>query len=183
MYSDTVFDTVCGYGGKRGYGRNGGPQAVTINAAELTGIADRVGSIEVGKDADIAIYDGHPFDIRSKVSTTIINGKVVYERRNMKEIRTCSQEDTIEFGKKLGVLLKKGDIVCITGDLGTGKTVLTNGIASALGIDEYITSPTFTIVTNTKKETYPFTTLMFTGFPTRKKCLKSDLRNISTVTG
>jgi len=49
----------------------------------------------------------------------------------MKEIRTCSQEDTIEFGKKLGVLLKKGDIVCITGDLGTGKTVLTNGIASA----------------------------------------------------
>lgn len=56
-------------------------RAVTINAAELTGIADRVGSIEVGKDADIAIYDGHPFDIRSKVSTTIINGKVVYERK------------------------------------------------------------------------------------------------------
>jgi len=76
----------------------------------------------------------------------------------MKEIRTCSQEDTIEFGKKLGVLLKKGDIVCITGDLGTGKTVLTNGIASALGIDEYITSPTFTIVNEYEKETYPFTT-------------------------
>ncbi|ABN52997.1 MAG TPA: tRNA (adenosine(37)-N6)-threonylcarbamoyltransferase complex ATPase subunit type 1 TsaE [Hungateiclostridium thermocellum] len=69
----------------------------------------------------------------------------------MKEIRTCSQEDTIEFGKKLGVLLKKGDIVCITGDLGTGKTVLTNGIASALGIDEYITSPTFTIVNEYEK--------------------------------
>lgn len=55
-------------------------KAITINAAELTGIDDRVGSIEVGKDADIAIYDGHPFDIKSKVSTTIINGRVIYER-------------------------------------------------------------------------------------------------------
>jgi len=183
MYSDTVFDTVCGYGGKRGYGRNGGLRAVTINAAELTGIADRVGSIEVGKDADIAIYDGHPFDIRSKVSTTLLTERLFTRGRNMKEIRTCSQEDTIEFGKKLGVLLKKGDIVCITGDLGTGKTVLTNGIASALGIDEYITSPTFTIVNEYEKGDISFTTLMFTGFPTRKKCLKSDLRNISTVTG
>jgi len=100
----------------------------------------------------------------------------------MKEIRTCSQEDTIEFGKKLGVLLKKGDIVCITGDLGTGKTVLTNGIASALGIDEYITSPTLPLLTNTKKETYPFTTLMFTGFRPGEM-FEIDLRNISTVTG
>ncbi|GAE89818.1 tRNA (adenosine(37)-N6)-threonylcarbamoyltransferase complex ATPase subunit type 1 TsaE [Acetivibrio straminisolvens] len=70
----------------------------------------------------------------------------------MKEIKTYSQQDTIEFGKKLGMLLKKGDVVCITGDLGTGKTVLTNGIAWALGIDEYITSPTFTIVNEYDRE-------------------------------
>lgn len=70
----------------------------------------------------------------------------------MKEIKTNSQESTIEVGKKLGALLKKGDIVCITGDLGTGKTVLTNGIAWALGIHEYITSPTFTIVNEYEKE-------------------------------
>ncbi|HPD01723.1 MAG TPA: amidohydrolase [Acetivibrio sp.] len=55
-------------------------KAITINAAEITGIDDRVGSIEPGKDADIAIFDGHPFEIRSKVVNTIINGKVVYER-------------------------------------------------------------------------------------------------------
>ncbi|HOM01493.1 MAG TPA: amidohydrolase [Acetivibrio sp.] len=55
-------------------------KAITINAAQLTGIDDRVGSIEAGKDADIAIYDGHPFDIKTRVCTTIINGKVVYER-------------------------------------------------------------------------------------------------------
>lgn len=57
-------------------------KAITINAAQLTGIADRVGSIEVGKDADIAVYDGHPFDIKSKVAITIISGRVVYERNN-----------------------------------------------------------------------------------------------------
>ncbi|HHV28032.1 tRNA (adenosine(37)-N6)-threonylcarbamoyltransferase complex ATPase subunit type 1 TsaE [Acetivibrio mesophilus] len=70
----------------------------------------------------------------------------------MKEIKTYSQEDTVEFGKKLGMLLKQGDIVCINGDLGTGKTVLTNGIAWALGINEYITSPTFTIVNEYERE-------------------------------
>ena len=36
-------------------------KAITINAAEIIGIADRVGSLEPGKDADIVIYDGHPF--------------------------------------------------------------------------------------------------------------------------
>ncbi|PQQ68294.1 tRNA (adenosine(37)-N6)-threonylcarbamoyltransferase complex ATPase subunit type 1 TsaE [Acetivibrio saccincola] len=64
----------------------------------------------------------------------------------MKEFKTFSQEETIEIGKALGRLLNTGDIVCINGDLGTGKTVFTNGIAKSLGIKEHITSPTFTIV-------------------------------------
>jgi|LSQX01.1.fsa_nt_gb imidazolonepropionase-like amidohydrolase len=55
-------------------------KAITINAAELTGIADRVGSIESGKDADIVIFDGHPFELKSRVVTTIVNGKVAFER-------------------------------------------------------------------------------------------------------
>jgi len=55
-------------------------KAITINAAELTGIDDRVGSIEPGKDADIVIFDGHPFELKTRVVNTIINGKVVYER-------------------------------------------------------------------------------------------------------
>lgn len=54
-------------------------KAITINPAEILGIDDRVGSIEVGKDADIVIFDGHPLrDIQCKVVTTIIDGKVVY---------------------------------------------------------------------------------------------------------
>lgn len=55
-------------------------KAITINAAEITGIADRVGSIEIGKDADFVILDGHPFDLKSRVLYTIINGIVVYKR-------------------------------------------------------------------------------------------------------
>lgn len=71
----------------------------------------------------------------------------------MKEIRTFSREETVQVGCSLGSLLKKGDIVCITGDLGTGKTVLVNGIAQALGISEHITSPTFTIVNEYEADT------------------------------
>lgn len=52
-------------------------KAITINAAEISGISDRVGSIEVGKDADISIFDGHPLDLKSKVIYVIIDGKVV----------------------------------------------------------------------------------------------------------
>jgi len=56
-------------------------KAITINAAKATGIDDRVGSIEEGKDADIAIFDGHPFEFRTHVVTTIINGKIVYQKQ------------------------------------------------------------------------------------------------------
>ncbi|MDU5109591.1 MAG: tRNA (adenosine(37)-N6)-threonylcarbamoyltransferase complex ATPase subunit type 1 TsaE [Clostridium sp.] len=55
-------------------------------------------------------------------------------------------EETTELGFSIGKLLNSGDIVCLTGDLGTGKTHITKGIAKGLGIDDHITSPTFTIV-------------------------------------
>lgn len=56
-------------------------KAITINAAELTEIDKRVGSLEVGKDADVIIMDGHPLELRTRVVTTIISGQVVYERK------------------------------------------------------------------------------------------------------
>ena len=56
-------------------------KAITINPAEIVGISDRVGSLEVGKDADIVIFDGNPLkDIDCKTFATIIDGKVVYRR-------------------------------------------------------------------------------------------------------
>lgn len=70
----------------------------------------------------------------------------------MKHIKTSSQDETMQVGRALGEILAKGDVVLLSGDLGTGKTAFTNGIASALGIEEYITSPTFTIVNEYKAE-------------------------------
>jgi len=57
-----------------------------------------------------------------------------------------SPEDTLEFGSRLGRLLKPGDIVCLEGQLGAGKTVLTRGIARGLEIDSDVTSPTYTLI-------------------------------------
>lgn len=57
-----------------------------------------------------------------------------------------SVEKTIELGEKIGALVNSGDIICLTGDLGTGKTHFVKGLAKGLGISDYITSPTFTIV-------------------------------------
>lgn len=53
-------------------------KAITVNAAQITGIGGRVGSLEKGKDADIAIFDGPPLDIRSHCVMTLINGNIVY---------------------------------------------------------------------------------------------------------
>lgn len=56
-------------------------KAITINAAEIIGTADRVGSLEKGKDADVIILSGHPFDWQTVVEKTIIDGEIVYERK------------------------------------------------------------------------------------------------------
>ncbi len=56
-------------------------KAITINAAEITGISDRVGSIEKGKDADIVIFNGNPLELKTTVQKTIISGVVIYERK------------------------------------------------------------------------------------------------------
>ena len=62
------------------------------------------------------------------------------------EIETYSQEETMDFAKKMAEKLEAGSIVCLDGDLGVGKTVFAKGFALGLGITEPITSPTFTIV-------------------------------------
>ena len=55
-------------------------KAITYWAAEMLGIGHRVGSLEEGKDADIIILDGNPFDYRTYVDYTIINGKILYDK-------------------------------------------------------------------------------------------------------
>lgn len=63
-----------------GLSRRDALAAITIDAARILGIDDRVGSIAAGKDADLALYDGDPFEYSSHCIGTIINGKVVNEK-------------------------------------------------------------------------------------------------------
>ena len=53
-------------------------KAITINPAEILGVADRVGSIEKGKDADLRILDGDPLELRTRVEMVLIDGEIVY---------------------------------------------------------------------------------------------------------
>ena len=61
-------------------------------------------------------------------------------------IESLREQDTYELGKRLGEDCKPGDIVLLNGDLGVGKTVFTKGFGKGLGIEEPISSPTFTIM-------------------------------------
>ena len=61
-------------------------------------------------------------------------------------IETNTPKETFEFGKRLGESANAGQVYTLIGDLGVGKTVFTQGLAKGLGIDEPISSPTFTIV-------------------------------------
>lgn len=60
--------------------------------------------------------------------------------------RSNSASDTSAFGEAVGRACKKGDIYCLTGELGAGKTVFAKGFAAGLGVDVHITSPTFTLL-------------------------------------
>ena len=57
-----------------------------------------------------------------------------------------SAEEMFALGKKMGMLLKGGEVICLRGELGAGKTVFVQGVGEALGILENITSPTFTLM-------------------------------------
>jgi tRNA threonylcarbamoyladenosine biosynthesis protein TsaE len=57
-----------------------------------------------------------------------------------------SEEQTRRLGSQLGKLLQRGDVICLAGELGTGKTCFAQGIGQGLGIEEPITSPSFTFV-------------------------------------
>jgi tRNA threonylcarbamoyladenosine biosynthesis protein TsaE len=61
-------------------------------------------------------------------------------------LETADEAATRAFGERLGRLLAPGDVVCLAGELGAGKTMLAQGIAAGLGVDEPVSSPTFALV-------------------------------------
>lgn len=84
IHMDTTGSTVllpvfAGLAVKHGMAEEDALKAITITAAEISGIADRVGSLEPGKDADVIVLSGHPFDLLSRVEHVIINGQVVHQ--------------------------------------------------------------------------------------------------------
>ena len=72
------------------------------------------------------------------VNNIFLGANMIYE--------TMSPKETFELGKKIGLEAKAGEIICLDGDLGVGKTVFTQGFAKGLGNDEAVNSPTFTII-------------------------------------
>lgn len=77
--SKIQFLPICaGLAVKEGMSMEDGFKSVTINAAKICGVDDRIGSLAVGKDGDIAIFDGNPMEVFTKTLCTIIEGKIVY---------------------------------------------------------------------------------------------------------
>ena len=72
------------------------------------------------------------------------------------KIETFSAEETYKIGEQMGRKAKAGDVICLIGDLGVGKTVFTQGFAAGLGITEPVSSPTFTIVQTYDEGRIPF---------------------------
>ena len=72
------------------------------------------------------------------------------------KIETFSAEETYKIGEQMGREAKAGDVLCLVGDLGVGKTVFTQGFAAGLGITEPVSSPTFTIVQTYDEGRMPF---------------------------
>lgn len=62
------------------------------------------------------------------------------------EYNSFSPKDTFDIAKRLGECAKAGDVLCLNGDLGVGKTLFSQGFAKGLGVEESVNSPTFTIV-------------------------------------
>lgn len=71
-------------------------------------------------------------------------------------IDSYSAEDTCRLGYQLGANANRGEIYCLSGDLGVGKTVFTQGFARGLGIEEAVNSPTFTIIQQYEGKDMPF---------------------------
>lgn len=75
---------------------------------------------------------------------------------NMIVYESNSKEETYNLGSKMAEDAKPGQVICLTGDLGVGKTVFTQGFAHGLGVTDYVDSPTFTIVKEYHDGRMPF---------------------------
>ena len=117
---------IAGYAVNQGLSPETAIAAITITPAEILGVAERVGSIEKGKDADLVILTGEPFNLESVVDRTFINGKVVYTRPAEESKKPAPEEQitAIRAGKIFtatrgqindGLILIKGSKIAYVG--------------------------------------------------------------------
>jgi imidazolonepropionase-like amidohydrolase len=76
-------------------------KTITWNAAWQLGVQDRVGSIEVGKDADLAIWNDHPFSVFSNVETTLIDGEIFFDKQRDLAMRQAKERERAELERAL----------------------------------------------------------------------------------
>ncbi len=118
---------IAGYAVSQGLSPEEALKAITIAPAEILGIADRVGSIETGKDADLVILTGEPFKIQSVVDKTLINGRIVYAGTAVEtEKQTIEQSQIAIHARRIftgsrgqinnGLILIKGSKITYVGD-------------------------------------------------------------------
>jgi imidazolonepropionase-like amidohydrolase len=81
---------------------------ITLNPAKLMGIADKVGSIKVGKDADLVLWSGHPLSVYSKPVTTFIEGVVYFDIREHEKAEAKLLRDKKELIKKMNKEIEEG---------------------------------------------------------------------------
>lgn len=86
----------------------------------------------------------------------LVHTDVKNKRNENMIIESLKAEDTYALGLELGMKAASGEVYCLYGDLGVGKTVFTQGFAKGLGIEEAISSPTFTIVQEYREGRIPF---------------------------
>lgn len=101
----------------------------------------------------------------------------------MKTIETYSTGETFALGRQIGQQAEAGEIYTLIGDLGVGKTVLTQGVAAGLGIEEPVNSPTFTIVQIYEEGRLPFTISMCTVSAMWRRWRRSAMKTVFTGKG
>ena len=117
---------VAGYAVNQGVSRELALKAITITPAEILGVANRVGSIEKGKDADLVILTGEPFDVQSVVDKTFVNGKIVYTR--------ATEADNEDTRKESVVAIRAGRIFTASqGQISDGLILLKGSKISYVG--------------------------------------------------
>jgi imidazolonepropionase-like amidohydrolase len=125
---------------------------ITINPARELGISHRTGSIEVGKDADLVIWDGHPLSVYSHVETTLIDGEVFFQRKDafgldakstfktkLDPFHYVADEDTPKASKVYAIV--GATIHPVSGPvIKNGTVVVSNGVIKAVGTNVSIPS-------------------------------------------